>query len=164
MTDNVMRRARYLVLEALYEADTSDHDAEAAYNRRVKEVAEEDPEVAAPGPSGFGRGVLRGVLRRKPELDRYISEAASRYPADSLAVVDRNILRLAIWELLSDNSAPVAAVVNEAVELAHRYGGETSPAFVNGVLRTVSARIKAARTGEPPPPLAESPNPTSEEN
>lgn len=159
-----MRRARYLVLEALYEADASDHDAEAAYNRRIEEVSEDDPEVAAAGPSGFGRGVLRGVLRLQPELDRYIAEAASRYPADSLAVVDRNILRLAIWELLSDNSAPVAAVVNEAVELAHRYGGESSPAFVNGVLRTVSARIQVTRTGEPPPTEAETPNPTSQEN
>ena len=58
-----------------------------------------------------------------------------------MAVVDRNILRLAIWELLTDDAAPVGAVVNEAVELAHRYGGESSPGFVNGVLRTISQRV-----------------------
>ena len=163
-----MRRVRYVVVEALYEGETSDHDPEQVYNRRLREVAEEDPDVAEPGPSGFGRGVLRGVLRRREELDRQIGAAASQYPVESLAVVDRNILRLAIWELLSDNSAPVAAVVNEAVELAHRYGGESSPAFVNGVLRTVSTRIQAARTGEAPPSEAETPestpNRTSEEN
>ncbi|MGE5597502.1 MAG: transcription antitermination factor NusB [Hyphomicrobiales bacterium] len=160
-----MRRARYLVVEALYEADTSDHDPESAYNRRLREVESEDPELAGPGPAGFGRGVLRGVLKRVPELDAYIAEAAPEYPVESLAVVDRNILRLAIWELLSDNSAPVAAVVNEAVELAHRYGGETSPSFVNGVLRTISMRIQAARTpGDPPPRSADSPNPTPQEN
>jgi N utilization substance protein B len=68
---------------------------------------------------------------------------------DTLAIVDRNILRLAIWELLTDNSAPVAAVVNEAVELAHRYGGDSSPAFVNGVLRTISQRITAATAAIP---------------
>ncbi len=143
MTDSTWRRARFIVLEALYEAETSTHDPEAVYNRRVEEVAGEDPEVAGPGPSGFGRGVLRGVLRRRTELDEYIGDAATKYAVNTLPVVDRNILRLAIWELLSDNSAPVAAVVNEAVELAHRYGGESSPAFVNGVLRTVSERIRA---------------------
>jgi N utilization substance protein B len=143
VTDSTWRRARFLVVEALYEAETSSHDPEAVYNRRVEEVAEEDPELSGPGPSGFGRGVLRGVLRKREELDGYIGDAATKYAVDTLPVVDRNILRLAIWELLSDNSAPVAAVVNEAVELAHRYGGESSPAFVNGVLRTVSKRIRA---------------------
>ena len=142
MSDSTWRRARFLVIEALYEAETSSHDPEAAYNRRVADVAMEDPDVAEPGPSGFGRGVLRGILKMRDELDGYIAEAAPKYAVDTLAVVDRNILRLAIWELLSDNSAPVAAVVNEAVELAHRYGGETSPAFVNGVLRTVSRQIR----------------------
>ncbi len=148
-----MRRARFLVIEALYESETSDHPAEDAFNRRVRDVAAEDPDVAEPGPSGFGRGVLRGILKREAELDGYIQDAATQYPVDTLAVVDRNILRLAIWELLSDNSAPVAAVVNEAVELAHRYGGESSPAFVNGVLRTVSERITQSKA---PPREAES--------
>lgn len=152
MTDNVMRRARFLVLEALYESETSDHSPEEAFNRRVADVADEDPEVAAPGPSGFGRGVLRGVLKRREELDGYIRGAATQYPLETLAIVDRNILRLAIWELLSDNSAPVAAVVNEAVELAHRYGGESSPAFVNGVLRTVSQRIRYPEIAGPTEP------------
>jgi N utilization substance protein B len=155
VTDSTWRRARFLVLEALYEGETSSHDSETVYNRRITEIAEEDPELAAPGPSGFGRGVLRGVLRRRDELDEYISFAAPKYAVNTLPVVDRNILRLAIWELLSDNSAPVAAVVNEAVELAHRYGGETSPAFVNGVLRTVSKRIRE----ESPEGTPDQPNP-----
>ncbi|MBI2765039.1 MAG: transcription antitermination factor NusB [Chloroflexi bacterium] len=150
MTDSVLRRARHLVIEALYESETSDHDAEDALTRRLGDVAEEDPEVVGAGPSGFARGALRGVSRQRDELDSYIGAAAPKYPVESLAVVDRNILRLAIWELLSDNSAPVAAVVNEAVELAHRYGGERSPGFVNGVLRTVSSNILAARTARSP--------------
>ncbi len=151
MTDSVLRRARFLVIEALYESETSSHDAEAVYNRRLAEVADEDAEVAEPGPAGFGRGALRGVLKMTVRLDEYIAAAATQYPVDTLAVVDRNILRLAIWELLSDNSAPVAAVVNEAVELARRYGGERSPAFVHGVLRTVSTRILVERSAETPP-------------
>lgn len=154
-----MRRARYLVIEALYESETSDHNPEKTYNRRVLDSAVDDPDIAGPAPSGFGRGILRGIVRRRDELDRYIQDAATQYPIETLAVVDRNILRLAIWELLSDNSAPVAAVVNEAVELAHRYGGESSPAFVNGVLRTVSQRIQAARAA-PSPVEAEPEQPT----
>ena len=145
MSDSVMRRVRFLVLEALYESESSNHDAEQAYNRRIADQWEDDPEAMAPGPSGFGRGALRGVLRRVEELDRYIQEAATQYPVETMAVVDRNILRLAIWELLSDDAAPAGAVVNEAVELAHRYGGDSTPGFVNGVLRTVSERIRAAR-------------------
>ena len=145
MNGHVLRRARQLVLETLYEAETSTHDAETVYDRRVAEAAEDDPEVAGGGPAGFGRGVLRGVLRRCGEIDAIIQRAAPQHPVATLAVLDRNILRLAIWELLEDNSAPVGAVVNEAVELAHRYGGDTSPAFVNAVLRTVSREIEAAR-------------------
>jgi len=164
MTDSVMRRARFLVIESLYESETSNHDPEAVYNRRLEDVAAEDAEMEGPGPSGFGRGVLRGVLRRREELDRYIAEAATQYPVDTLAVVDRNILRLAIWELLSDNSAPVAAVVNEAVEIAHRYGGERTPGFVHGVLRTVSERIQAARTAGAPPSVASHPTSSQQEN
>jgi len=145
VTTHVLRRARYLVLEALYESETSDHDAEDAYNRRLDDVADEDAEVAASGPAGFGRGVLRGVLDRKNEIDGRIQPVAPKHPVATLTAVDRNILRLAIWELLQDNSAPVGAVVNEAVELAHRYGSEASPGFVNGVLRTVSKEISDAR-------------------
>ena len=145
MSTHVLRRARYLVLEALYESETSDHDAETAYNRRLEDIADEDAELAANGPAGFGRGVLRGVLDRKNEIDDRIQPVAPKHPVATLAAVDRNILRLAIWELLQDNSAPVGAVVNEAVELAHRYGSEASPAFINGVLRTVSKEISVAR-------------------
>ncbi|GAB4333018.1 MAG: transcription antitermination factor NusB [Dehalococcoidia bacterium] len=149
MSDNVLRRVRQLVIETLYEWETSGHDPEAVYTRRIADAGVEDPEVAMPGPSGFGRGVLRGVLKRREEIDRLIAEAAPQFPLETLAVVDRNVLRLAIWELVSDNSAPVGAVINEAVELARRYGGDRSPAFVNGVLRTISERIQASRLASP---------------
>lgn len=159
-----MRRVRYLVVESLYEADTSEHPAEDVYRRRIGEALESEPDVAGPGPSGFGMGALRGVVKRYVELDRYIQEGATRYPVETMAVVDRNILRLAIWELLTDNSAPVAAVINEAVELAHRYGGDSSPGFINGVLRTVSERIQAAKAANLALPEALPPTPTSQEN
>ncbi len=150
MTVSVMRRARFLVIEALYESETSDHPAPVAYERRLREVGAKDEQLARGTAAAFGREALEGVLARKQEIDRYIGEAAIQFPVESLAVVDRNILRLAIWELLTDTTAPVAAVVNEAVELAHRYGGGSSPGFVNGVLRTVSQRIGKSRADSPP--------------
>ena len=143
--DHVLRRARCLVLEALYEAETSGHDAEAAYDRRLSEVAGEDAEVAADGSAAFGRGMLRGVAASRDALDRRLQPVAPRHPLATLPAVERAILRLALWELLHDTSAPIGAVVNEAVELAARYGAETSAGFVNGVLRTVGKEIRDAR-------------------
>ncbi|MXY72992.1 MAG: transcription antitermination factor NusB [Dehalococcoidia bacterium] len=154
VTDHVLRRARCLVIEALYEAETSGHDAEAAYDRRLQDVAGEDREVTGKRPSSFGREVLRGILDSRDDLDRRLQPVAPRHPLGTLPVVERTILRLALWELLHDNSAPVGAVVNEAVELAHRYGSETSAGFVNGVLRTVSKEISAARAQEPSEPAS----------
>ncbi|MGI8926238.1 MAG: transcription antitermination factor NusB [Tepidiformaceae bacterium] len=162
MSESVQRRARYLVIEALYESETSTHDAEGAFGRRLAEAAAENPPVEPGRLAKTGERALRGVLERRAELDRQIAAAAPRYPVETMAVVDRNILRLAIWELLSDDSPRVGAVVNEAVELAHRYGGESSPRFVNGVLRTVSRSIQAARGL--PPEEAETPNLGEQEN
>ncbi|MGE3075995.1 MAG: transcription antitermination factor NusB [Dehalococcoidia bacterium] len=157
MSQNPMRRARQLALESLYESETSDHPAIEVFERQLADAAREDAGVAKGKPSRYGRQLLEGVIERRDDLDSYIQEAATMYPVVSLAIVDRNILRLAIWELLTDNSAPVGAVVNEAVELAHRYGGESSPAFVNGVLRTVSERITAAKAADTEPQDAETP-------
>lgn len=142
MTASPYRKVRQLTLEALYESETSNHPARAAFLRLLGERRQEDESLRKPAWEEFGLRAIAGVRERQPELDRLIQEAAPKYPVSTLAIVDRNILRLAIWELLSDNSAPVAAVINEAVELAHRYGGESSPAFVNGVLRTVSERLR----------------------
>lgn len=164
MTASVMRQVRQLALEALYEADTSGHRAEAVYERRLREASAEEPALRSGRVAERGKAAVRGVVERAAELDRYIAEAASRYPLETMAIVDRNILRLAIWELVTDNRAPVAAVVNEAVELAHRYGGETSPGFVNGVLRTVSERIVGERAAGQESPAATTSTSTSQEH
>lgn len=146
-----MRKARQLALEALYESETSDHPAIEVYERHLSDAGEPAKSISRQRAREYGRELLNGVTSRKDELDDHIQRAATQYPVDTLAIVDRNILRLAIWELLADPAAPVAAVVNEAVELAHRYGGESAPAFVNGVLRTVSERITAARAASSEP-------------
>ncbi len=157
------RRVRYLVLEALYEAESSNHDPVEAFERRMADEGETDPALREESAIEFGRTIVKGVAQRWREADGLIGQAATKYPVNTLAVVDRNILRLAIWELLADNSAPAAAVVNEAVELAHRYGGESSPAFVNAVLRTVSRKLRAAEGGEDEPP-APTNHPNDQEN
>ena len=146
-----MRQVRQIALKSLYESETSEHSAIEAFERQLAEAVKHTAGVRKERPGAYGRAMIAGVTELHDELDRFIQEAATQYPVDTLAIVDRNILRLAIWELLTDNSAPVAAVVNEAVELAHRYGGDSAPAFVNGVLRTVSERIIAARAATSTP-------------
>ncbi|MDZ7726850.1 MAG: transcription antitermination factor NusB [Dehalococcoidia bacterium] len=155
---------RWAVLEALYESEASGHDAETAFNRRLRELADDDGELLEHAPKSFGLGMLRGVLARKREFDDRIARAAPRFPVASMAIVDRNILRLAIWELVTHTSAPTGAVVNEAVELARRYGGERTPGFVNGVLRTIAEDVAAAQAGDGTPQEPEIPNPTQQEN
>jgi N utilization substance protein B len=149
----VLQRVRYLVLEAMYEAEASGHDPVEVFDRRIEESGDEEAEDAVRhGPAGWGRGILRRVWASREEVDRLIALAAPRYPVETLPVIDRNILRLAIWELRDESSAPVAAVINEAVELARRYGGERSPAFVHGVLGTVSRTLHPADMDGPAPP------------
>lgn len=155
---------RHVVLESLYESETSTHDAETALQRRIRELSETDSELDGHGPRSFGVGMLRGVLAKRRELDDMIAEAAPRFPIESMAVVDRNILRLAIWELIDHTSAPTGAVVNEAVELARRYGGERTPGFVNGVLRTIAEKVRGAGNASASPDSPELSNPKQQEN
>lgn len=135
-------------LEALYEAENSNHDVYVALERRLSALADDEADLRAPRASRLAREMVEGVLETSGRADGFIEQAAPRYPLSTMAVVDRNILRLAIWELLTDASAPVAAVVNEAVELAHMYSGGSTPSFVNGVLRTISQSIEGNRPGE----------------
>lgn len=126
------RRARVIALQALYEADTSHHQPAEALERIVA------TQRVGKAPAAFAKDLIEGVLAQQDELDSVIAGAAPAWPVDQLAVVDRNILRLAIHELLGDNGTPVRAVINEAVELAKSFGSEKSSSFVNGVLGTIA--------------------------
>src|SRR5438067_2316308 len=127
------RKARQVVLQSLYETDLSGHDPRAALERLI------DEEGLADRLGAFSRMLLEGVLTNRGAIDRLIEATAPAWPAEQLAAVDRNILRLAIREFFIDNLTPVSAAINEAVELAKKYGSESSPKFVNGVLGSVSA-------------------------
>ncbi|MCA9872282.1 MAG: transcription antitermination factor NusB, partial [Anaerolineales bacterium] len=79
------------------------------------------------------------------EMDMLISRYAPEWPLDQMAVIDRNILRIAIFEFLIDGETPVKVAINEAVELAKTYGSDSAPRFVNGVLGTLADKVSALR-------------------
>ena len=126
------RKARIIALKALYEMDTVAHQPQDILARLLEEAAA-PPEVEA-----FARELVAGVLEHQAEIDEVIRQKATAWPLEQVAVVDRNILRLAIFEILLDNRVPMRAAINEAVELAKAFGGESSSKFVNGVLGAVS--------------------------
>jgi N utilization substance protein B len=95
--------------------------------------------------SDFARELVGGVLTNKDRIDNIIQTHAPAWPVAQLATIDRNILRLAIFEILLNNKVPVKAAINEAVELAKTFGSENSPKFINGVLGTVSAGLSRER-------------------
>lgn len=85
----------------------------------------------------FATKIIKTVLEHKDAIDRQISEAAPEWPFEQIALVDRNILRVAVAELIYDKEVPPKVAINEAIELAKSYGSETSSKFINGVLGTI---------------------------
>lgn len=140
MGTNPRRKSRVVALQALYEADVSHHDPRAALDRLAT-----DEELTAE-QRDFAVALLDGVLEQRDAIDDVIRQAAPQWPVDQLSAIDRNILRLAIREILLNNGAPIRAAINEAVELAKSYGSDSSAKFVNGVLGSVSVSL-ANRAG-----------------
>lgn len=132
------RKARALALQALYETDSAGHEAELALSRRLSGAGLTEDNIS------FARELVSGVIRHKPEIDRNIESFAPAWPLDQIPTVDRNILRLAIFELLfcGEAAVPTKVAINEAVELAKKFGSESSPRFVNGVLGSVSTLVE----------------------
>jgi len=130
------RRARALALQALYEVDSVGHEVEGVVNHLLANggLSEEN--------GAFVRELVSGVIQNKEKIDLNIQNFAPAWPIEQIPVVDRNILRLAIFEVLLDNKVPVKVAINEAVELAKTFGGDNSSRFVNGVLGSVSGLVK----------------------
>lgn len=122
------RLARAVALQALFEIDSVNHppDQVLAYRLGEEKLTEEG--------GTFARDLVLGVLSVKDELDTLITRFAPEWPVNQLAIVDRNVLRLALYELLNLSDVPVKVAINEAVELAKTYGSDSAPRFVNGVL------------------------------
>jgi N utilization substance protein B len=130
----VRRRARAVVLQTLYELDFTHHDLEYALGARFEERTL--PEAA----QEFTRSLVKGVWTYRDYLDSVVGELAPEWPIDQIAAVDRNVLRIAVYELLFEPETPPKVAINEAVELAKMFGGEGSPRFVNGVLGSLVAK------------------------
>ena len=130
------RKARTLALQALYEIDAVGHDPETTLDHLFEEERLTEENAA------FSRDLVRGVTRYRDKIDAHIHRFAPAWPVEQIAVIDRNILRLAIFEILLDNRVPVKVAINEAVELAKEFGSDNSPRSINGVLGAVSALTK----------------------
>jgi len=128
--------ARSVVLQTLFEWDTSSRDESEVgdmLGRNVEEFGGEDTDKA------FMESLITGVLAKREDLDLVIAKAAPDWPIEKIAPVDRNILRIGLFELLfSDRSqVPAKVAINEAIELAKIFGGDSSSRFINGVLGAV---------------------------
>ena len=126
-------KARGLAFQALYEIDAVGHEI-----NRVTERLLETAELSTEN-NQFVTELIKGVLDNKDAIDGYIKRFAPAYPVSQLSLVDRNILRLAIYEVLIDNKTPIKVAIDEAVELAKNFGSDHSPKFINGVLGSISS-------------------------
>src|SRR6185369_17694173 len=121
-------RPRNLALQALYEIDMSNHVPGDVYKKRLEEMTLTD-DLAE-----FARQIIFGILPLTEDLDQLIARYAPEWPLDQIAAIDRNILRLALWEFAVYRETPIKVAINEAVELAKQYGSDSAPRFINGVL------------------------------
>jgi N utilization substance protein B len=133
------RRARRITLEILYEIDIAEHLPDEVINRRVNEQPMESAGIL------FTEKLVHGVIQHKDDMDELIAEYAPEWPLDQMAVIDRNILRIAIFEFLIDTGTPIKVAINEAVELAKLYGADSAPRFINGVLGSLADQTAVLR-------------------
>lgn len=132
-------RARGTALQILYEIDLVDHQLGTVLKNRLDDVDLEER------LEDFIANIVRGIWPKRHQLDEFIAEHAPEWPLDQVAIIDRNILRIALWEFAVSGETPVKVAINEAVELAKTYGSESSPRFVNGVLGSLAARQNELR-------------------
>ena len=124
-------RARGVALQVLYEFDIAGHPLEEIISARL------DEEKLERNLEDFTREIVYGVTPIVGKLDEIITEHAPEWPLDQVAIIDRNILRIALWEFAVAKCTPIKVAINEAIEMAKNYGGPNSSRFINGVLGTV---------------------------
>jgi N utilization substance protein B len=128
----IRRQARIAALQVLYELDCTKHEAEEALAHLTAEG--KLPQEAL----SFVRKLVGGVLQNKSELDALIKKFAPAFPPEQMSTIDRNILRLASFEILFNDKTPFKVAINEAVELAKEFGSDSSPRLINGVLGSIT--------------------------
>ena len=132
-------KARGIALQALYEIDLTGHSPSQVLEERLIETPMEQD------LADFIRQITLGVLSLVEPLDNFIAQHAPEWPVDQVAVVDRNILRIALWEFAVQGETPIKVAINEAIELAKMYGSDSTPRFVNGVLGSLATRQNEIR-------------------
>lgn len=135
-------QARALALQMIFEADFSARSVDEILAQRVEE------ENAPPRVATYAETLFRGAYERREEYDATIARLAPTWPLEQMARIDRNILRLALYEMLESREVPMRAAINEAVELAKEFGSDASSRFINGVLGTVAAQRTQEDTSE----------------
>ncbi|RJQ31576.1 transcription antitermination factor NusB [Candidatus Parcubacteria bacterium] len=126
--------ARTIALQSLYQWDFNgkkDNELDILIKKNLKEFAPEFDD------KGFAKNLCQGLLLRLAEIDKLIIEFAPEWPIEQITIVDRNALRMGIYEMLYDQDIPAKVAINEAIELAKTFGGESSGKFVNGVLGSI---------------------------
>jgi N utilization substance protein B len=128
---------RTVALQALFEWDFNDKQLElpVILDRAIEEFA------AGADDSDFARELVTGVVDNIEEIDKIIVETAPEWPIAQITTIDRNVLRLGIFELMFSKKIPPKVAINESVEMGKRFGGESSGKFVNGVLGTLYKNI-----------------------
>ena len=142
------RKAREVVLQALYQCDTLNDWSEEIVERFFSNFFSADPETSVPGDLAelerenikFAREIIRGVCLHLNDIDTEISAISMHWTLARMARVDRNILRLAAYEMLFISDIPLSVTINEAIEIAKRFAGDDSPMFINGVLDQLAGR------------------------
>lgn len=135
-------KARERALQALYQIDVAAEGIDEALSRFWKSFEPVEREVMSQAEE-----LVRGVATHRREVDDSIERVSANWRLDRMAKVDRNVLRLATFELLR-TEVPVKVAINEAIELGKKYGSESTGAFVNGVLDKIAAGLPAGRRGE----------------
>lgn len=131
------RLARTIALQALYEIDTTGHPVETVLQERIAEYNEANPIRIDDDMRIFTYKLVNGVWDSRDRVDRIVQAAAPEWPLEQVAIIDRNLLRIAIFESVIDGGTPIRVAINEAVDLAKEFGSESASRFVNGVLGTL---------------------------
>lgn len=128
-------KARSIALQVLYELDMTDHQPGEIFQERLVDEPLDNTLM------DFSRQIIFGIMPITIELDDYIAQHAPDWPMDQVAIIDRNIIRIAMWEFAVQQCTPVKVAINEAIELAKYYGSDSTPRFVNGVLGALANRV-----------------------
>lgn len=132
-------KARSVALQALYEIDITDHPIGIVLENRFSEI-ELNTTL-----QDFATEIVQGIAPIRDILDEHIAEHAPEWPIDQISIIDRNLLRIALWEFAIKTETPLKVAINEAIELAKKFGSESTPRFVNGVLGSLASQENEIR-------------------